>query len=45
MVLGLGVRPSTELARAAGLPLGAAGGVLTDRADEGLWLRRSVGGR
>ena len=31
VVLGLGVRPSTELARAAGLPLGAAGGVLTDR--------------
>ncbi|MGH3929535.1 MAG: FAD-dependent oxidoreductase, partial [Pseudonocardiaceae bacterium] len=31
VVLGLGVRPATELARAAGLPLGEAGGVLTDR--------------
>ncbi|MCL2552269.1 MAG: FAD-dependent oxidoreductase [Actinomycetia bacterium] len=32
VVLGLGVRPATDLARAAGLPLGAAGGLLTDRA-------------
>jgi NADPH-dependent 2,4-dienoyl-CoA reductase/sulfur reductase-like enzyme len=30
VVLGLGVRPATELARAAGLPLGERGGVLTD---------------
>jgi NADPH-dependent 2,4-dienoyl-CoA reductase/sulfur reductase-like enzyme len=32
VVLGLGVRPGTELARAAGLPLGPHGGLLTDRA-------------
>jgi len=32
VVLGIGVRPQTELARAAGLPLGAHGGLLTDRA-------------
>ncbi|SEN83556.1 FAD-dependent oxidoreductase [Actinacidiphila rubida] len=32
VVLGLGVRPATDLARAAGLPLGASGGLLTDRA-------------
>ncbi|MYS23102.1 NADPH-dependent 2,4-dienoyl-CoA reductase, sulfur reductase [Streptomyces sp. DvalAA-14] len=32
VVLGIGVRPGTELARAAGLPLGAHGGLLTDRA-------------
>jgi NADPH-dependent 2,4-dienoyl-CoA reductase/sulfur reductase-like enzyme len=32
VVLGLGVRPATALARAAGLPLGAYGGLLTDRA-------------
>lgn len=31
VVLGLGVRPATELARQAGLPLGEFGGVLTDR--------------
>ncbi|MFF3492502.1 FAD-dependent oxidoreductase [Streptomyces sp. NPDC002795] len=31
VVLGLGVRPETTLARAAGLPLGAYGGLLTDR--------------
>ncbi|MGK5733529.1 FAD-dependent oxidoreductase [Streptomyces sp. URMC 124] len=31
VVLGLGVRPETALARAAGLPLGASGGLLTDR--------------
>ncbi len=30
VVLGLGVRPAAELARAAGLPLGEHGGVLTD---------------
>jgi NADPH-dependent 2,4-dienoyl-CoA reductase/sulfur reductase-like enzyme len=32
VVLGLGVRPGTALARAAGLPLGDHGGLLTDRA-------------
>ena len=32
VVLGLGVRPATDIARAAGLPLGAYGGLLTDRA-------------
>lgn len=32
VVLGIGVRPETTLARAAGLPLGAYGGLLTDRA-------------
>ncbi|WP_107501059.1 FAD-dependent oxidoreductase, partial [Streptomyces thermovulgaris] len=32
VVLGIGVRPETTLARAAGLPLGAHGGLLTDRA-------------
>ncbi|MFE9254324.1 FAD-dependent oxidoreductase [Streptomyces sp. NPDC006879] len=31
VVLGMGVEPRTGLARAAGLPLGAAGGLLTDR--------------
>ncbi|QLE74487.1 flavoprotein oxidoreductase [Streptomyces rectiverticillatus] len=31
VVLGLGVRPETTLARAADLPLGASGGLLTDR--------------
>ncbi|WP_406297772.1 FAD-dependent oxidoreductase [Embleya sp. NBC_00888] len=30
VVLGLGVRPATELAREAGLPLGASGGLRTD---------------
>jgi NADPH-dependent 2,4-dienoyl-CoA reductase/sulfur reductase-like enzyme len=30
VVLGLGVRPNTELAAAAGLPLGQSGGLLTD---------------
>ncbi|MFF7250590.1 FAD-dependent oxidoreductase [Embleya sp. NPDC008237] len=30
VVLGLGVRPATELAREAGLPLGASGGLCTD---------------
>ncbi len=42
IVLGLGVRPATELALAAGLPLGEDGGVLTDRrmrvpGRDGLW--------
>ncbi|MFJ6560116.1 FAD-dependent oxidoreductase [Streptomyces sp. NPDC091412] len=32
VVLGIGVRPETALARAAGLPLGTRGGLLTDRA-------------
>ncbi|MEU2880836.1 FAD-dependent oxidoreductase [Streptomyces sp. NPDC007070] len=32
VVLGIGVRPETALARAAGLPLGSHGGLLTDRA-------------
>lgn len=32
VVLGIGVRPATELARRAGLPLGADGGLLTDLA-------------
>ncbi|MGF1239769.1 FAD-dependent oxidoreductase [Streptomyces sp. 2-6] len=32
VVLGIGVRPETALARAAGLPFGAHGGLLTDRA-------------
>lgn len=32
VVLGLGVRPETALARAAGLPLGESGGLLTDPA-------------
>ncbi|MCT7356482.1 FAD-dependent oxidoreductase [Streptomyces sp. 15-116A] len=31
VVLGIGVRPETALARAAGLPLGSHGGLLTDR--------------
>ncbi|MFJ9175602.1 FAD-dependent oxidoreductase [Streptomyces sp. NPDC102360] len=31
VVLGIGVRPETSLARDAGLPLGASGGLLTDR--------------
>ncbi|GAB3168636.1 FAD-dependent oxidoreductase [Streptomyces incanus] len=31
VVLGIGVRPETALARAAGLPLGKHGGLLTDR--------------
>jgi NADPH-dependent 2,4-dienoyl-CoA reductase/sulfur reductase-like enzyme len=42
VVLGIGVRPATELARDAGLPLGAHGGVVTDRQQrvpghEGIW--------
>ncbi|MYW44548.1 FAD-dependent oxidoreductase [Streptomyces sp. SID161] len=32
VILGIGVRPETTLARAAGLPLGAHGGLLTDLA-------------
>ncbi|MET9216184.1 MULTISPECIES: FAD-dependent oxidoreductase [unclassified Nocardia] len=32
VVLGIGVRPATELARRAGLPLGESGGLLTDLA-------------
>lgn len=31
VILGLGTAPRTELARAAGLPLGASGGITTDR--------------
>ncbi|MEU7144667.1 FAD-dependent oxidoreductase [Nocardia sp. NPDC046473] len=42
VVLGIGVRPNTELARAAGLPLGEYGGLLTDlamrvRGHENIW--------
>ncbi|WP_330287137.1 FAD-dependent oxidoreductase [Streptomyces sp. NBC_00576] len=42
VVLGIGVRPETTLARAAGLPVGAHGGVLTDlamrvRGHENIW--------
>ncbi|MER6917384.1 FAD-dependent oxidoreductase [Streptomyces sp. NPDC000594] len=42
VVLGLGVEPETELARAAGLPLGAYGGLLTDlsmrvRGEDAVW--------
>jgi NADPH-dependent 2,4-dienoyl-CoA reductase/sulfur reductase-like enzyme len=42
VVLGLGVRPNTELARAVGLPLGEHGGLLTDfqmrvLGHEGVW--------
>lgn len=42
VVLGLGVRPNTALARAAGLPLGESGGLLTDlsmrvRGAPGIW--------
>ncbi|MFD6161168.1 FAD-dependent oxidoreductase [Nocardia sp. NPDC060256] len=42
VVLGIGVRPDTELARAAGLPLGEYGGLLTDlamrvRGHENIW--------
>ncbi|ANW17568.1 FAD-dependent oxidoreductase [Streptomyces clavuligerus] len=42
VVLGLGVAPGTELARAAGLPLGSSGGLLTDlsmrvRGREEIW--------
>ncbi|MEV6733505.1 MULTISPECIES: FAD-dependent oxidoreductase [unclassified Streptomyces] len=42
VVLGIGVEPRTALARAAGLPLGESGGVLTDlsmrvRGHENIW--------
>ncbi|MFB7508562.1 FAD-dependent oxidoreductase, partial [Streptomyces broussonetiae] len=42
VVLGIGVRPETTLARAAGLPLGSRGGLLTDlamrvRGHENIW--------
>ncbi|MFF3224017.1 FAD-dependent oxidoreductase [Nocardia suismassiliense] len=42
VVLGIGVQPNTELARAAGLPLGEYGGLLTDlamrvRGHENIW--------
>ncbi|MFB9466454.1 FAD-dependent oxidoreductase [Streptomyces cinereospinus] len=42
VVLGIGVRPQTALARAAGLPLGERGGLLTDlamrvRGHEDIW--------
>jgi NADPH-dependent 2,4-dienoyl-CoA reductase/sulfur reductase-like enzyme len=42
VVLGIGVRPETALARAAGLPLGGHGGLLTDlamrvRGHEDIW--------
>ncbi|WP_078943318.1 FAD-dependent oxidoreductase [Streptomyces aureus] len=42
VVLGIGVRPETSLARAAGLPLGEHGGLLTDlsmrvRGHEDIW--------
>ncbi|MYS79569.1 FAD-dependent oxidoreductase [Embleya scabrispora] len=41
VVLGLGVRPATELAREAGLPLGASGGLHTDVrmrvGSDGIW--------
>jgi NADPH-dependent 2,4-dienoyl-CoA reductase/sulfur reductase-like enzyme len=31
VILGLGVRPNTELARQAGIPVGPTGGIVTDR--------------
>ncbi|PZF84013.1 FAD-dependent oxidoreductase [Jiangella anatolica] len=40
VVLGTGVRPATDLARAAGLPLGPSGGLRTDdtqRVVDGVW--------
>ena len=41
VVLGLGVRPNTELAQAAGIPVGLSGGVVVDRRMrtpvEGVW--------
>jgi NADPH-dependent 2,4-dienoyl-CoA reductase/sulfur reductase-like enzyme len=43
VVLGLGVRPNTALAEAAGLPLGSTGGLVTDRrmrltGPDGAWV-------
>ncbi|GAA0239441.1 FAD-dependent oxidoreductase [Cryptosporangium japonicum] len=42
VVLGVGTRPRVELARAAGLPIGPSGGIVTDRrmrvpGHEGIW--------
>jgi NADPH-dependent 2,4-dienoyl-CoA reductase/sulfur reductase-like enzyme len=42
VVLGLGTRPNVQLAQDAGLPIGAAGGIVTDRqmrvpGHEGVW--------
>src|SRR5438552_15755774 len=41
VILGLGVRPSVDVARAAGVPVGAAGGIAADRrmrtAVDGAW--------
>ncbi len=41
VVMGLGVRPNAELARAAGIPTGSTGGVVTDRrmrtTVDGIW--------
>jgi NADPH-dependent 2,4-dienoyl-CoA reductase/sulfur reductase-like enzyme len=41
VVLGLGVRPAVELARAAGVPIGTSGGIVVDRRMrtqvEGVW--------
>ena len=41
VVLGLGVRPNSELARAAGIPVGATGGLVTDQRmrspESGVW--------
>jgi NADPH-dependent 2,4-dienoyl-CoA reductase/sulfur reductase-like enzyme len=40
VILGMGVRPNTDLARAGGLPLGTTGGVVTDRrmrVCDGVW--------
>jgi NADPH-dependent 2,4-dienoyl-CoA reductase/sulfur reductase-like enzyme len=40
VVLGLGVRPNSALAREAGLPVGPTGGIVTDlrmRAGDGVW--------
>ncbi|MQY09352.1 FAD-dependent oxidoreductase [Actinomadura macrotermitis] len=41
VVLGLGVRPNVEMARAAGIGIGASGGIVTDRrmrtGTEGVW--------